>query len=440
LLTELIKVVENKETPCNAAFLGPLCHVFVTHHEDVKVLLTSPDALDKTYHYRYLFNETNLLVVPGHVWKVHRKLLNPHFTSPVVHTFIPLFNIKIDILVRKIRENILSNEPDIRDTVHNCFLDMICATTFGVDLNLQEGKHTEFAEAIDNYAKMVARRFFNFYLQVNWIFRWTPVGRLYHKSLNVLHNMTKKVVKEHIKNRQNSPELTSADNSSSTLMHHVVNLLEDGLFTQENLYDTVEIMILAGFETAAVTMMNIFLMLAMHPDVQERCLEEILRVCGQDGDVTGQDIVQLHYVETVIKETLRLYPVAPTIGRKPSKDIQLRNRIIPKGVHIIIVSYLVHRDPKVWGEDSNDFKPDRFQPENFSKIPYYSYIPYSAGSRNCIGPKYAMLVMKIVLVKVLRKYFFYTARRLKMSDLKCAMYTTIKIIQINELRVKERLQ
>lgn len=65
LLTELIKVVENKKTPCNAAFLGPLCHVFVTHHEDVKVLLTSPDALDKTYHYRYLFNETNLLVVPG---------------------------------------------------------------------------------------------------------------------------------------------------------------------------------------------------------------------------------------------------------------------------------------------------------------------------------------------------------------------------------------
>lgn len=241
------------------------------------------------------------LLLKGHVWKVHRKLLNPHFTSPVVNTFIPLFNIKIDILVRKIRENILSNEPDIRDTVHNCFLDMICATTFGVDLNLQEGKHTEFAEAIDNYAKMVARRFFNFYLQVNWIFRWTPDGRLYHKSLNVLHNMTKKVVDEHIKNRQNSPELTIADNSSSTLMHHVVNLLEDGLFTQENLYDTVEIMILAGFETAAVTMMNIFLMLAMHPDVQERCLEEILRVCGQDGDVSGQDIVQLHYVETVIK-------------------------------------------------------------------------------------------------------------------------------------------
>lgn len=194
-------------------------------------------------------------------------------------------------------QSIQINDQDIRHTVHNCFLDMICATTFGVDLNLQEGKHTEFAEAIDNYAVIVARRFFNFYLQVNWIFRWTPIGRLYTKSLNVLHDMTKKVVQHHIKNRQ----MDSSTTNTSTLMHHVVNLMQDGLFTEKNLYDTVEIMVLAGFETAAVTMLNILLMLAMHPDVQKQCLEEITRVCGPNGDVSGEEIVQLHFVEMVIK-------------------------------------------------------------------------------------------------------------------------------------------
>ncbi|XP_059611827.1 uncharacterized protein LOC132258514 [Phlebotomus argentipes] len=433
LFSELVNIVESVETPSNAAFLGPLCHVFITHHEDVKTLLTSPDSLDKTYHYRYLFNETNLLVVPGHVWRVHRKLLNPHFTSPVVHTFIPLFNAKTDILAKKMLKTIADGEVDIRDTVHNCFLDMICATTFGVDLNLQEGNHQEFSDAIDNYAKMVARRFFNVYLQVDWIFSLTADGKLYHKSLNILHEMTKKVVEEHIKTRE-----AKAESSSANLMHHVVNLLEEGQFTEGNLYDTVEIMILAGFETAAVTMLNVLLILAMHPDVQERCFEEILRVCGSDGDVTSEEVTQLQYVEMVIKETMRLFPVAPLIGRKPTKDIQLRNCVLPKGVHTIILTYILHRDPKVWGQDSNEFKPDRFQPENFSKIPYYSYVPFSAGSRNCIGPKYAMLVMKIVLVKVLRRFAFFTARPLKMCELKCAMYTTIKIMQIKELRAKER--
>ncbi|GAB0097445.1 hypothetical protein DMENIID0001_130820 [Sergentomyia squamirostris] len=436
LLSELIKIVDGVDSIANAAFLGPLCHVFITNHEDVKTLLTSADALDKTYHYRYLFNETNLLVVPGHVWKVHRKLLNPHFTSPVVHTFIPLFNAKIDIFVRKMRDCIQTNELNLHDHVHNCFLDMICTTTFGVDLNLQERNASgeEFATAIDNFSKIVSRRFFNVYLQINWIFRLTPSGRLYYKSLNILHNMTKKVVQEHIRNREKG----ISDANTNTLMHHVVNLLEKGLFTEKNLYDTVEIMILAGFETAAVTMLNVFLMLAMHPNVQDRCMEEILRVCGQDGDVTGEEVVQLYLIDMVIKETLRLYPVAPTIGRKPSKDIQLKNHVLPRGVHAIIVTYTVQRDPRVWGEDSNEFKPERFLAENIAKIPYYSYIPFSGGSRNCIGPKYAMLVMKIVLVKVLRKYMFYTAHPLKMCDLKCAMYTTIKILQCSELRLKER--
>ncbi|XP_055679267.1 cytochrome P450 4c21-like [Lutzomyia longipalpis] len=442
LLSELLNIVESVETPSNAAFLGPLCHIFVANHEDVKVLLTSSDCLDKTYHYRYLFNETNLLVLPGHVWKKHRRLLNPHFTSPVVHTFIPLFNAKIDILVGKMHYSIETNDHDIRHVVHNCFLDMICATTFGVDLNLQEGKHVEFVEAIDNYAKIVARRFFNFYLQVNWIFRWTPVGRLYARSLNVLHGMTKKVVDQHIRDRnsqrENSSEIPS--NSTATFMNHLVNLLEEGTFTENNLYDTVEIMILAGFETAAVTMQNILLMLAMHPEAQNHCREEILRICGTSGNISAEEVAQLHYLELVIKETLRLYPVAPLIGRQPTEDIQLKTCTLPRGVHIIIVTYLVHRDPKVWGKDSNAFKPERFLPENFENIPYYSYIPFSAGSRNCIGLKYAMLVMKIVLVKLLREFEFFTSRSLSMDELKCAMYTTIKIAQINELRVRERVK
>jgi cytochrome P450 family 4 len=109
----------------------------------------------------------------------------------------------------------------------------------------------------------------------------------------------------------------------------------------------------------------------------------------------------MKYLEQVIKETLRLYPSVPFYGRKTNEAVEFNGSTIPEGVTITIFAYAIHRDPKYF-EDPEQFNPSRF--EKFDgKLPY-CFIPFSAGPRNCIGQKFAMLEMKSTLSKIIRKF------------------------------------
>lgn len=83
--------------------------------------------------------------------------------------------------------------------------------------------------------------------------------------------------------------------------------------------------------------------------------------------------------------------------------------MVPKGVHVLIPVYTIHTDPKIWGEDVEKFNPDNFTLENSKTRPSHAFIPFSAGPRNCFGQKYAMILIKVVLLHLLRKYRFRTA-------------------------------
>lgn len=122
-------------------------------------------------------------------------------------------------------------------------------------------------------------------------------------------------------------------------------------------------------------------MLAMHQDVQQKLFEEVQMVANEvEGDeVTDVDLCKMQFLETVVKETMRLFPVLPFHGRYASEEIQLENYTIPAGVQIGISVFTAHRNKNNWGEDADLFNPDRFLPKNFEKIHQYAYIPFSRG-------------------------------------------------------------
>lgn len=127
-------------------------------------------------------------------------------------------------------------------------------------------------------------------------------------------------------------------------------------------------------------------LLANYPKCQRKLQEELDLVFSDDPtrDVTTADMAEMKYLECCIKEVLRLYPSAPLIMRRIDSDIELDNgKIIPKGVTVIISVYYAHRHPDYY-EDPNTFKPERFSVENTARRHPYSYIPFSAGPRNCI--------------------------------------------------------
>lgn len=87
--------------------------------------------------------------------------------------------------------------------------------------------------------------------------------------------------------------------------------------------------------------------------------------------------------------------------------------LVPKGANIIVPFIHIHRNKDIWGQDADEFKPERFTKENFAKIHPYAYSPFSRGSRNCVGYKYAMMSMKVVLAHLYRNFKFSTTLRLE---------------------------
>lgn len=155
--------------------------------------------------------------------------------------------------------------------------------------------------------------------------------------------------------------------------------------------------------TTSATNWTLYL-LGLHPEIQARVHEELDNIFGcSDRPVNTTDLRELKYLENCIKESLRIFPPVPFYGREVKEDVMINNYHIPANTSINIMTYALHRDPKQF-PNPEVFDPDRFLPENSKNRHPFAYIPFSAGPRNCIGQKFAMMEEKIILSNILRHY------------------------------------
>jgi cytochrome P450 family 4 len=149
-----------------------------------------------------------------------------------------------------------------------------------------------------------------------------------------------------------------------------------------------------------------FYNIAKYPEVQQKVFEECRASLGDDLDapVTMQDLSKLNYLELVIKESLRLFPPVPFFARKMSEEVMIGNIIVPANTSVYIAPYCLGRNPEVYANPLK-FDPSRFDVQTTTdKTNPFAYVPFSAGPRNCIGQKFAMLEMKSILSKVVRNF------------------------------------
>jgi len=118
----------------------------------------------------------------------------------------------------------------------------------------------------------------------------------------------------------------------------------------------------------------------------------------------------------VIQEVLRLYPPAAFVSREAYEDLQFGSLTVPKGVCMWSLIPTMHRDPDIWGPDSNEFKPERFS-EGVSKACKYphTYCPFGLGTRLCLGKNFAMVQLKVVLALIISKFNFTLSPNYKHS-------------------------
>ncbi|PQM38272.1 cytokinin hydroxylase [Prunus yedoensis var. nudiflora] len=149
------------------------------------------------------------------------------------------------------------------------------------------------------------------------------------------------------------------------------------------------------------------LLLAMHPEWQNQLREEIREVVG-DKQIDVHMLASLKKLGWVISEVFRLYPSAPNAQRQAREDIQVSDNVtIPNGTNMWIDIVGMHHDPALWGEDVNEFKPERFKDDIHGGCKHkMGYLPFGFGGRMCIGRNLGFMEIKIVLTLILSRFSF----------------------------------
>ncbi len=172
---------------------------------------------------------------------------------------------------------------------------------------------------------------------------------------------------------------------------------EDGQpLSDQHLRDEMLTLLIAGHETTATSLAWICSRILPRPDVMEKLRTELQTVVGT-GPVTPKHINQLEYLDATIKETARLNPIVPLVGRRLQKPTRIGGRDLPAGVAAAPCIYLTHRRPDLWPEPEQ-FNPDRFLGKKPSP---YEFFPFGGGVRYCLGAAFATYEMKIVLAETL---------------------------------------
>lgn len=134
-------------------------------------------------------------------------------------------------------------------------------------------------------------------------------------------------------------------------------------------------------DSTTIIISTSLLMLAMHKNIQEKVVNELREVFTSVDDPVDFEIVnKLPYLEMVIKETLRLFPISAFTLRTSTDDFQLDGYKIPARANFFLSVFSLHRDTTFWGDDAGIFKPERFEPEQIKKVHPYAYVPFSGES------------------------------------------------------------
>ncbi|MCP9264669.1 hypothetical protein DINM_022805 [Dirofilaria immitis] len=298
------------------------------------------------------------------------------------------------ILMRKFQALCGDQYNDIFHMISLCTLDVICEAALGIDVDAQNKSSPYLDAAIANRKRLIDEA--------------GGVDKLMEKE-------------------------TISGKRRIAFLDFMLDLHAKSELPMEGVQEEVDTFTFEAHDTTS-TNMNWFLhLMGTHPEIQAKIQKEIDEVLGEDIPITYEDIGQLKFLEACIKETLRLFPSVPMQARQLTKATKIGNRILPSGTGVVIIASMVHRDVRYW-PDPEIFKPERFI-GNQSRHPF-SYIPFSAGSRNCIGQRFALMEEKCILALLMRN--LKVKSKLRTDQMRVSAELVIRPLYGNNIRFEPR--
>jgi len=278
---------------------------------------------------------------------------------------------------------------DISVEMMHLTLNIVAETLFGTDLREEVN---ELADAINRIMGL-----YNFLVMLpaaEWLVHARPPGlAAFVRARQRIDAVVYRMIEAHRREKSHH----------GTLLDLMLAASPDRTAASEkSLRDQVITIFLAGYETVANALAWTWYLLSENPECERKFHEEI------DRELSGippryDDLPRLRYVEMVFAESMRLYPPAWAMGRYAQHDFRLGEFFLPAKTTILTSQFVLHRDPRFF-PDPLRFDPERFTPEAKSRRMKFTYFPFGAGARQCIGESFAWMEGVLLLATLGQKW------------------------------------
>ncbi|KAI5706186.1 hypothetical protein M8J76_004777 [Diaphorina citri] len=347
---------------------------------------------------------TNLFFLRNPKWKLLRNKTVSVFSSAKLKSSFDILDKCLDDLIDYLNENAHKKEWPTRQLMGDAMTDIVCKAICGLEIHSIKNPSREHV-AMQNMA--FASSFRGFARNtINFISPY--LAKKVHIFPRILHTYFDDLTWKTIEMRKEK-NIRRSDLLQLLLeVYEQEQMLpaENRVLSRELFVSNIFIMILAGYETSTTTSSLTLHELAHHPDIQDKVRQEIKQVTRESGGkITYDSLKKMKFLDQVLSETLRIYPLANMIFRECMEEYNIpgTDHVIEKGVFVQLPTLALHTDPALW-KDPETYNPDRFSEENSASIIPGSYLPFGDGPRICIGKRFALLQLKLVLSKILLHY------------------------------------
>uniref|UniRef100_A0A8C1WH09 unspecific monooxygenase n=1 Tax=Cyprinus carpio TaxID=7962 RepID=A0A8C1WH09_CYPCA len=357
-----------------------------------------------------------IIMVQDERWKRMRSTLSPYFTSGRLKEIFPIAVTHADRFIKNMQKKDHEQPVKVKEVVGPYSLDVVTSSSFSVDIDSINKADDPF---VTNVKKFIQFNMFNplfllilLFPSIAIILKKMGVTLFSKSAMDFFYSAVKKIKDEHNKESDGRVDflqlmLQNQIPDSTEFKHYRLYHFKCDLYHE--ILSQSFIFILGGYETTSTTLTFLLYNLATNPDCLEKLVEEIDTNFPPDTPITYDALMKMDYLEMAINESMRLLPTAPRLERSSKKTVEINGVTIPKDTLVGIPTYVLCRDPQLW-ESPDEFRPERFSPESKSVINQYAFLPFGLGPRNCIGMRFALMIMKILVVKLLQNFSVETCK------------------------------
>jgi cytochrome P450 len=388
------------------------------HPNSVKAILKTSEPKPLSfgpYSYIHPWLGEGLLLTGGKKWYRNRRLLTPAFHFDILRPYVEVNNRCTDIFLNKLEEFSEQNKYfEVFTNISQLTLDVIlrCAFRYENDCQVKGNSHP-YMQAVNSLSDAASYRLFRPWLYPSFVYNLSPTGRKFKENCDFVHEISEEIIRTRREALSEANDELCKTNKYLDFLDILLTAKDEngqGL-TDREIRDEADTFLFEGHDTTASGISWTLYSLAKHPEHQRTCQQEVDEIFRnkKSEDIEWDDLPKLKHLTMCIKEALRLHTPVPAIQRQTTQDMTIDGHQIPAGSLLLIQLYILHHIPSVW-KDPDEYRPERFAPENQSENDEFAFIPFSAGPRNCIGQNFAMHEMKTIIARTLRRSVLHTVK------------------------------